>query len=180
MNKTHCTADLNGLVVVFPLDQSSNATFTKSQQAANKIKEILAAHGQTQTILKLPSGKPVCDNGVYVSVSHSGKLIAVAVANREIGVDIQCKTEVNRSAIALKFFTEREQNSIAEAQNCEDAFFALWCKKEALWKSLKDQPTTVRTVETDGVAFTEKTFVFDGEKYYLAVTNHAEIVTEGF
>lgn len=167
-------------VFVFPFQSVPTVEKREAQrqQAENKIKEILATQGFCAEIDRLPCGKITCKDNVFVSVAHSGNLIAVAVANHEIGVDVQIQTDINNVAIVEKFFTERERHAVANAENFNDTFFTVWCKKEALWKSLKNQPKTIRTVETCDKPFTEKIFTFNNEKYFLAVTGDAEIITE--
>lgn len=167
-------------VFVFPFQSVPTVEKRKAQrqQAENKIKEILATRGLRAEIDRLPCGKITCSDNVFVSVAHSGNLIAVAVANREIGVDVQMQTNVNSNAIVEKFFTKRERQAFADAENFDDTFFTVWCRKEALWKSLKNQPKTIQTVETCDEKFTETTLTVDGEKYFLAVTGDAEIITE--
>lgn len=123
---------------------------------------------------RLPSNKLVCDKGFF-SVSHSGNYVAVAVSEQPVGVDIQRFSGAKIQDVARKYFTEREQRLLRDAENQTDCFYLTWCRKEALWKSLDEQPPTVTTVETVGEPFTTKTLILDDETYYLAVTGNAEV-----
>lgn len=178
MEKFDLANTAKAVVVVFPTNTKNDKTALRSQ-AEKKIKEILTLCGLPSDIDRLPSGKIVCNGNAFASVSHSEKLVAVAVACREVGVDIQVRTQANCQAIAQKFFTEQELQTFFNSES-NDTFFAVWCRKEALWKSLEKQPQTIRTVETSDSNFTEQVFTFNGEKYFLAVTGEAEIFKENF
>lgn len=120
------------------------------------------------------NGKLVCDSGFF-SISHSGNYVAVAVCDKPVGVDIQRFSGAKIRDVAQKFFTERELRKFFDAANFTDCFYFTWCKKEALWKSLEEQPATIAHVETCNAPFTEKKLVLDNETYYLAVTGEAKL-----
>ena len=73
------------------------------------------------TILRTDKNKPYLEgNKAYISVSHSKDLIAICVADEEVGIDLQHTRGVNIEKIAERFF------------ECE--FFKLWTRKEAFAK----------------------------------------------
>ena len=73
-------------------------------------------------------GKPLVKNlPVFVSLSHSGDCIVVAVSNSAVGVDVERVREVDYQSIAKRFF-ERQPSSLEE-------FFEMWTAKEAIKKA---------------------------------------------
>lgn len=85
---------------------------------------------------KTDSGKPVCVDGPAVSITHSGGLVACAIADSgDIGIDLEAvNPRRNVSAVARKFYSE-EEASWLETQ-AADRFFMLWVLKEAYVKSM--------------------------------------------
>ena len=86
----------------------------------------------------LPDGKPVCRCG-YISLSHSANCVAVALSDKPVGVDVQICTNVQNVENCGKVFS-RKTNCVSCNQG--ENFFAIWCRKEALWKSMVNQPTS--------------------------------------
>jgi len=79
------------------------------------------------------NGKPYLKNGsVYFNLSHSGDYAVLAVADSEIGVDIEKVTPYD-DAVAARCFTQAEQEWIKKQGN-DEAFFTLWTAKESLMK----------------------------------------------
>lgn len=80
------------------------------------------------------NGKPYFDGGVlHFNISHSGDWVACAVAENEIGLDIQTEAEY-KAELCKRFFYIDEQKYILEAENKNSAFTEIWCKKEAKLK----------------------------------------------
>ena len=80
-----------------------------------------------------PHGKPYLPNGPYFNLSHSGNLVALAVSDTPIGLDLQEITATFYSGVATRYFTEEEQLWM---QNRPDRFFWLWTRKESVIKAL--------------------------------------------
>lgn len=105
--------------------------------------ESLEAHPDAEAVLPLryhytDQGKPYLSDypGLYFNLSHSGNVAACAVADCEIGVDVQIYGK-GREAVAKRFFTKEEQESLEKAGNegkFEEAFFSLWSIKESYLK----------------------------------------------
>ena len=77
------------------------------------------------------TGKPYAkDLPVYFNVSHSGDMIACAVSDCEIGIDIEKIRNINPRS-AEKFATEAEKEYISKNKN---GFFEIWTLKEAYFK----------------------------------------------
>ncbi len=87
-------------------------------------------------------GKPfiIGESGYDFSVSHSGKAVAFAGENADVGitrvgVDIE-RIRRRKSGISERFFAENEIKFIEESENPDEAFFEIWTKKEAYSKML--------------------------------------------
>lgn len=176
--------DEKSIVYISRIDNPNNLKFGQKvamQTAAattllqEQCQKLFGITAEKLNLRHLQSGKPVCD-GCYCSVSHSGNFVAVAIGKKPVGVDLQRFSGAKIEDIAKKVFTEKEKAVFTSTENKTDEFYFIWCKKEALWKSLKKQPITVATVETTDNPFTLKKLVLDGENYYLAATGCAEIV----
>lgn len=85
-------------------------------------------------------GKPFVDGGaVFFNLSHSGDWIVVAVADVEVGVDVElARLDVDVLEIAPTVFTPAERAALGlltdeTARRC--AFYRLWARKEAVLKA---------------------------------------------
>lgn len=79
------------------------------------------------------NGKPLADNG-FVSISHSGDMVAVALSSLPVGVDIEklgVRFDFNR--LASRFFADGELQYFLESPT-EYRFLEIWTKKEAYSK----------------------------------------------
>ena len=95
------------------------------------LKKIL---GKEHTVLYTESGKPfLSENCCNISISHSGKWIAVATHPfLHIGVDIECLTDKIQK-LYKRFLSEEEQNDLSQGANLKQLQIA-WSAKEALYK----------------------------------------------
>lgn len=84
-------------------------------------------------------GKPSLNysNNFSYNLSHSGKWVAIAYGNTEVGIDIE-KIQPGKGDIADKFFTEEENCFIHEAKGREqvERFTQIWTLKESYIKYL--------------------------------------------
>ena len=84
----------------------------------------MAHYGYLPTIYKDEKGKPYLDKD-YISISHSGEYVVVAISEKEIGVDIQ-KIEYREKVVSL--FSEEVKDA--------HMFTRLWALKESYGKYL--------------------------------------------
>lgn len=103
-------------------------------------------------------GKPYLANmpDVHFSISHCSKAVAVAIAKKPLGIDIETFHTCDADVVAY-CCNDKEQLQIKEAQNPHIKFTEIWTKKESKIKrdggttspSLKDvYPTTQDTFFT--------------------------------
>lgn len=91
------------------------------------------------SIVRSNNGKPYfkCGCDLYFGISHDSDLVAVALSEQNVGIDVQSNHNfANCEKIAERFFTDRECSDI---QNGISDFFDVWTKKEAFCK-LSDIP----------------------------------------
>ena len=117
---------------------------------------------QNPKICYTDAGKPYfADLPIHFSLSHSGTKAILAVAECEVGADIQEMKEVNLR-LAERVFTPREREYVG---GDPVRFFEIWTKKEAYgkWKG-SGVASVFRTDILDMDFYTEQ----DGE-YMIAV-----------
>ena len=117
-------------------------------------------------------GKPYYENGPYFNISHSGKYVIMAIANQEVGVDIEEDIEKNMD-ILLNIFNEAEAKMIKEHAD----FYYLWCAKESLIKCMGSSVSKIKEVPSlplnglktfKGLDYQCQTFVYD--KHIISLT----------
>lgn len=80
-----------------------------------------------------PYGKPSLDNGEFISISHSGSLIALILSkDKNLGVDIEFLRE-GIIPISRKFVSESEKSALSADQYVEQ-LHVIWGAKEVLFK----------------------------------------------
>ena len=103
-------------------------------------------------VLYLENGKPVFTGEGYLSVSHSGGDLFVAVSSVPVGLDAEAPRPVP-ARLAKRWFSPLEQ---------EQDFFAVWTAKEAVAKIGGAGLSAVRRVEVAG-----ESARLDGAEYSL-------------
>lgn len=94
----------------------------KNQCAAAGFLLNLALGGKQEHYDK--NGKPYFEGG-FLSISHSGEWVLVAVSETEIGVDIEKIRPADTERLNRKYFADSPEN-----------FFENWVKKESMFKKL--------------------------------------------
>ena len=59
--------------------------------------------------------KPYAESGVFFSVSHSGRVAAIATDDAEVGLDIEQLPDKSRLKIADRFYHPRERETVRKA-----------------------------------------------------------------
>ncbi len=77
--------------------------------------------------------KPYLKEGPYFSISHCKNAIAVAVYEQEVGIDIESIRKADE-ALVERTMNRVEQEQIARVASADEAFTALWTRKEAVLK----------------------------------------------
>lgn len=80
-------------------------------------------------------GKPYLKTGeCRFSLSHSGNAVLCAVGDRECGVDVQLIRPMNK-ALMERSYTQDERECVYAAEDKDEAFTAIWAKKESVAKA---------------------------------------------
>ena len=91
-------------------------------------------------IVEGPAGKPQADLGLKFNLSHSGDLVAFAVASdREVGIDVErIDPDVDVLGLAGRFFSPGEIAAlrVLPGEECMVGFFRCWTRKEAFLKAI--------------------------------------------
>ena len=98
----------------------------------------LARHPASVALVRKPSGQWICEErGLHVSLAHSGKRVAVAIADRPVGIDIEEMTGSDVLALARDWLTPAEAAAVAGASPAamEPLFLRYWTAKEAVLKA---------------------------------------------
>ncbi|MCH2046417.1 MAG: 4'-phosphopantetheinyl transferase superfamily protein [Saprospiraceae bacterium] len=108
--------------VKHPMSFSSKVLLAKALEYLNINTQILS----TYTLGEM--GKPDIDGDIFFNISHNKGLVAVAVSDCQVGVDVQ--QQVNKAdSVLLRVCTERELDFFKSREE-------LWTRKEALIKLL--------------------------------------------
>lgn len=71
---------------------------------------------------------------IYFNLSHSGNLVACAISDSEIGIDIENIDSGIDLNIAKHYFYNSEYENIMKSENPYDEFFRYWVLKESYMK----------------------------------------------
>ncbi len=128
-------------------------------------------------ITEQPKAAPRADNvpePCFVSISHSGDMVAVALSGEPLGLDIELPRAIpHRMKMARRLFTVEQCEALLKTEE-PSLFFKLWTAKEALYKahSQLDQPIPFfSTKALDQSPFELKHFCHDGYLIALAHTD---------
>ena len=130
-----------------------------------KIKDLTFTHTK--------NGKWECPDCCF-SLSHSGELVAVALSQKRIGVDIERKDEARfDEKLAQKILTEREETTYKQLdERARSAVLnTIWTKKEALFKCTGEGGFTPSNVETTDAVFASREIAYDSGRYIVTVAS---------
>ena len=125
-----------------------------------------------EEILYKEKGKPYFKNGPYFNVSHSGKYVVMAIADQEVGVDIEENVQKDMSSL-IRIFNDAEAKVIKEHSD----FYYLWCAKESLIKCMGSSIAKIKEIPSlplnglktfKGIDYQAQTFIYD--KHIISVT----------
>ena len=123
----------------------------------------------------LDSGKPVITNpeGYYISVSHSGEIIAVVISPVPVGVDIEEIKEFDYSKIWEWFLSDNEKNEVTDNLS----FFNVWVKKEAESKISGKGIFSLRYRDTSAMftCLSKEVSAFAGKEFSAYIASFSEI-----
>ena len=122
---------------------------------------------KTLNFSKQENGKWICDK-CHFSISHSHGVVAVAVSNIPVGVDLEL-FEPAKSGCIEKYLTLSELNHLEQLSSDKkwEFLLAVWSKKESVYKKqglgafIPSKIDTVKeNVETQKVIIGERAYLF--------------------
>jgi phosphopantetheinyl transferase len=110
-------------------------------------------------------------DGFYFSLSHTGDIVAVAVAKNPVGIDVEFTNGDKFLKIKDKMLTPSENDTYLNISNERktDYLTELWTKKESLFKMQNGDvfhPNNIDTLSKDVIS---KKFSIDDKTFYLSV-----------
>jgi len=112
------------------------------------------------TISTLSNGKPVVDNGKYISISHCGEFAALIVGQHPVGLDIQNPLPTIKR-IQDKFCNAQERHDALNSPNDLIYLTIIWSVKEAVFKFFGELVTFAEDIHV-------KTFNITDELIHVA------------
>ena len=122
-----------------------------------------------------PFGKPYLPGGPCFSLSHSGDYAVCAVADTELGVDIE-KARPGSARLAERCLTVSECGAVLQSEAPDELFCEYWVKKESYVKALgTGLATPLRSFEAGERIgeYSVQHLTYDG--YHIAVCVKGEI-----
>lgn len=120
-------------------------------------------------------GKPYAED-VYFSLSHSGSIVAIAVDDVEVGMDVEQIADESRLKIAERFYHPHERETVRKAADQPRAFTRIWTCKEAYLKMTGEGISADLTAfDTDAPPLSDQIVSFDLEGYCLSVCSAEKI-----
>ncbi len=126
---------------------------------------------------KNADGKPYLKNHpeIFFNLSHSGEYAALAVSDKEIGIDIE-KLQIGKRKLAHRFFSEEEYAALDVAWS-DSAFTRTWTRKESYIKAvgmgMRMPLNEFSTVEDKVNDYFLESFFLEG-RYWLSVCQKKE------
>ena len=115
----------------------------------------------------------------HFSLSHSKNLVAVAVSDKAVGIDIEsyCGDRFNKE-ISKRILTDCEFEHYSNLSDLEKKQFCniAWSQKEALFK-MQDKDVALSQIETLGASvFTKTIALSSGDEFFLSVAGDCDNV----
>lgn len=99
--------------------------------------KLLSEEDITKPIFKTEKyGKSYISNyeNIYFNLSHSGSMVACAISDTEVGVDVEYNDPTIDLDIAKHYFYNSEYDNIIKSDNPSNEFFNYWVLKESYMK----------------------------------------------
>ncbi|MBU2665893.1 4'-phosphopantetheinyl transferase superfamily protein [Actinoplanes bogorensis] len=120
-------------------DPETRRRFVVAHAALNAIlADLLGVRPQDLPLDRTPRGRPfLTGTPVHFSLAHAGELALVAVAGRELGVDVDHpRPGLDPRQMAARFFTADEASEVdAAGTSAYRRYLRLWTRKEACVKA---------------------------------------------
>ena len=121
-------------------------------------------------IRKTASGKWVCKD-IYFSLSHSKRVVAVAISNQPVGIDLQAMVNV-KSGLENKILSaDEKQEFLTQDEPLKERFLITkWAQKESVFKMQNKLAFKPSSIETKNYSFVNHNFTIGDSEYILSVS----------
>lgn len=143
--------------------------------------ELLKEENINEPVLKTGKyGKAYISNyeNIYFNLSHSGKYVACAISDMDVGIDIEMNDPTIDLNIAKHYFFNREYENIMNSNDPANEFFSYWVLKESYMKytglGFNLDLNSFEIIMDDGIKLKDdhenlKFNLFDIDNYKLAI-----------
>lgn len=128
-------------------------------------------------ITKSNNGKPISEDYCF-SISHSKELVAVAISNKNVGIDIESlDKKINIESFKKRILHENERGTNFFSK--ED-ILTFWVKKEAKFKLDGAKTFVPKNIDTNTFDSSIDLIEVDSKKYYICVVTENKNVLKEF
>ena len=121
-------------------------------------------------VYRSESGKWLSDD-FYFSLSHTDGIVAVAISDFPVGIDVEKVREVDVDAFSKRVLTENERNALSLMASPCDNIIKLWTAKESIYKMLGTSPFVPSKIDVADYRIATFQEYLGDDKYYLTVSS---------
>ena len=125
---------------------------------------------ETIKIRREECGRWVSENLCF-SLSHTRDVVAVAIADKPVGIDVEKISERDITALSRRALTDAEREEL-ERLSPEDRltrFYEIWCKKESFFKTLGEDVFLPNRIESAKTGAQSRIIEIGGKRFAVAV-----------
>ena len=114
-------------------------------------------------------------NAVDFSLSHSENIVAVAISNMPVGVDVEKFKELNLK-LANKILTESEMQEFLNLEKNEQNVYLIkkWTQKESIFKKSKQTVCRYKQLTENSENLTTTKLELENETYFISVCHQSK------
>ena len=121
-------------------------------------------------VYRSESGKWLSDDFCF-SLSHTDGIVAVAISDFPVGIDVEKVRDVDIDAFSKRVLTENERNALSLMASPCDNIIKLWTAKESIYKMLGTSPFVPYKIDVADYRIATFQEYLGDDKYYLTVSS---------
>ena len=120
------------------------------------------------------NGKWSCNDGVNFSLTHCNNVVAVALSNNDVGIDIEAVANFARHVsdnLYKRVLTDSEQSMLRNApvERHAQILAQIWTQKESIFKLQGDSAFIPKLIDSTKFVSNSRLLMLDDEQYALSV-----------
>ncbi len=166
------------------IDSCSNTQVKEQKYYVFKLLEIAVKKSLGKKLKQLnveknEFNKWVCKD-CYFSLTHTENLVAVAISNAPVGIDVESANKNFSDSLAKKVFTDCEfkEFELLDTSERKEYFITKWTQKESVFKSKNKRAFSPNKIETLGAK--SKNIVFENKEFILSYYSQDNIELNNF